>query len=163
MAKLPALLDDAGISRLAREVARDIKELPDILATFKLTDEQFDRIVDSKFFQTRLNEEVQLWNASDAPAINKRIETKAATMVEDCLLEVYALVHDREQPLAAKVEALKWAARMAGLGEAKTGASDGGGVKITINVGGQELKFDKEKVNLPPRVTDVVDLTPDKT
>jgi len=161
MARTPITLPDAAISRLAREIARDILPLEAILKTYNLTAEGYDQIVDSKFFQVRLAEEIQLWNASDPLSIAKRIETKAATMVEDCLLEVYALIHDRDQPMAAKVEALKWAARMAGMGEAARQTGSDGGVKITINVGGQALEFDKEK-KLPERVIDgtVVDLTP---
>ena len=161
MARKPSvLMDDAATSRLAREMARDIFPLKDILTRFQLTEEQFESVADSKFFQVRLAEEVQLWTASDPLSIAKRIETKAATLVEDCLLEVYALIHDRNQPMAAKVEALKWAARMAGMGEAAgaKGNSDGQ-VRITINVGSTKLEFDKEK-SLPGRVTDVVDLTP---
>lgn len=154
-------LPDAAVSRLAREIARDILPLEDILKTYNLTAEDYDQIVDTKFFQVRLGEEIQLWNASDPLSIAKRIETKAATMVEDCLLEVYALIHDRDQPMTAKVEALKWAARMAGMGEAARQTGSDGGVKITINVGGNSLEFDKEK-KLPERVIDgtVVDLTP---
>ena len=153
-------MTDAEISRLAREIARDIKPMDEILKQFGLSAEQFDAVADSGFFQTRLNEETQLWNASDPYSVAKRIETKAATMIEDCLLEVYALIHDRAQPMAAKIEALKWAARMAGLGEtAKGGADTGAGVKITINLGREKLEFDKEK-RLHEGVTDVVDLTP---
>lgn len=157
------LLDDAGVSRLAREVARDIFPIKDILQRFQLSEAQFETVTDSKFFQVRLAEEVQLWNASDPLTIRGRVETKAATLVEDCLLEVYTLVHDRNQPMAAKVEALKWAARIAGMGEAGNakGMNGEGQVKITINIGGKSLEFDKEK--LPRDVTkstDVVDLTP---
>jgi len=151
-------LSDAEISRLAREIARDILPLEDILKTFKLTAEQFDAVVGTGFFQQRLAEEVQLWNASDAPSIAKRIEAKAATMVEDCLVEAYTLIHDKQQPMNAKVEMLKWAARMAGLGETKQQGA-GEGIKITINVANKTLEFDKEKKS-PVGVTDVVDLTP---
>jgi hypothetical protein len=155
-------LSDPEISRLAREIARDIKPLAEILEVFRLDAADFDKVSETKFFQVRLAEEIQLWNASDPVAINKRIETKTATMVEDCLLEVFRLIHDPEQPMQAKIEALKWAARMAGLGEAKTGSAEGGGVKITINVGSQTIAFDKEP-KLPSRVIDgsVVDLTPE--
>jgi len=161
---IPAALTDPMISRLAREIARDIKPIDEILKEYKLTAEQFDVLADNGFFQTRLSEETQLWNASDSVAIGKRIETKTATMVEDCLLEVYRLIHDQNQPMQAKVDMLKWVARLAGMGEARTAASDGGGVKITINVGSKSLEFDKERA-LPGRTIDgtVVDLTPSNT
>jgi hypothetical protein len=159
MAKAP-VLSDPEISRLAREIARDIKELDVILPQFNLTAEQFDKIAESKFFQVRLAEEIQLWTATDPMSIRGRVEVKAATMVEDMLLEAYALFHDRDQPMAAKVEMLKWACRVAGMGEAKPQGSNDGGVKITINVAGKAIEFDKEKLH--PRVIDgtVVDLTP---
>ena len=161
MPDLATRLSDPEISRLAREIARDIKPIHEILSVFRLTADDFDKVSDSKFFQVRLAEEVQLWNASDPPAIDQRIKTKTGTMVEDCLLECYRLVHDPEQPMQAKVEMLKWVSRLAGLGE-NLGKNDGsGGVKITINVAGKSLEFDKEK--LPRDVTkamDVVDLTP---
>ena len=154
-------LKDPEISRLAREIARDIVPLDEILKRFGLMADDFDVVANNNFFQQRLAEEIQLWNASDALSASKRIETKAATLVEDCLLEAYTLIHDRSQPLAAKVEMLKWAARMAGLGENKSAGNAEGGVKITINVGGKALEFDKEKAVLPGRVTDVVELTPE--
>lgn len=156
-------LSDADISRLTRELARDIKPLKELMAEHGLDLESFERLTETKFFQTRLTEETLLWNASDPLTIAKRIETKAATMVEDCLLEVYGLIHDKNQPMQAKVEALKWAARMAGLGEAaRQGSNADGQVKITINIAGRSLEFEKEK--LPGNVIDgtVVDLTPEK-
>lgn len=162
MAQSVARISDNEISRLAREIARDIRPLDEILKSFGLDAAQFDKVSDAKFFQVRLQEEIQLWNASDPLSIAKRIETKAATMIEDCLLEVFAMIHDREQPMQAKVAALQWAARMAGMGEARQ-ADTSGGVKITINVGSKSLEFDKAP-QLHPRVIDgtVVDLTPDK-
>jgi hypothetical protein len=161
MARIPVRLNDSEISRLAREIARDIKPINEILEVFRLSADEFDKISETKFFQVRLAEEIQLWNASDPLSVAKRIETKAATMVEDCLLEVYALIHDPNQPMQAKVEALKWAARMAGMGENSAKADSSGGVKITINVGGKALEFEKEKLPRDvTKATDVVDLTP---
>jgi len=163
MPDLVTQLSDPEISRLARELARDIKPLKEILEVFRLSADDFDKMSEGKFFQVRLAEEIQLWNASDPLSVAKRIETKAATLVEDCLLEVFALIHDPQQPMNAKVEALKWAARMAGMGDNSAKADASGGVKITINIGDQKLDFDKER--LPSRVIDgtVVDLTPQTT
>ena len=164
MPDLATRLSDPEISRLAREVARDIKPINETLSIFKLTPDEFDRVAEMKFFQLRLAEEVQLWNASDPPAIDQRIKTKTATMIEDCLLEAYRLVHDPEQPMQAKVEMLKWVARLAGLGENAARTDGSGGVKITINVAGKSLEFDKEKLPRDvTRATDVVDLTPQTT
>src|SRR5215467_15903401 len=110
-------MNDAQISMLAREVARDIRPLDQILKLFNLSAQDFEYLIEVPFFQTRLREETLLWNATDAPSIAERIKAKAGTLVEDCLLEVYALIHDPNQPMSAKVEALKWAARMAGVSD----------------------------------------------
>jgi len=157
-------LNDVLISRLAREIARDMRPLNQILESYRLDAEGFDQVADDRFFQTRLAEETALWNAPDALSISQRIKTKAATIVEDCLLEALVLIHDKNQPMSAKVEMLKWAARMAGLGENAhvQGSAEDRQVKITINIGDKRLEFDKQKPELPGRVTDVVDLTPEE-
>src|SRR5262245_33393901 len=106
-------LDDATISRIARECARDIYPPKEIRERYKLTPDEFDRVVESQFFKVRLAEEVDLWNASDAKSIATRIGVKSATMVEECLVEVYSLIHDKTQPMAPKIAALQWASRLA--------------------------------------------------
>lgn len=138
-------LDDAMISRVAREIARDIYPPKEIRVRYKLTEEEFDRVVTSSFFQIRLKEELDLWNASDAKSIATRIGTKAATMIEECLVEVYALIHDRTQPMAAKISALQWASRLAGIGENPSvkGASDSDRVRFNIIINNQKISFDQ--------------------
>jgi hypothetical protein len=163
MADAP-VLHDAMISRLAREVARQITPIPNIIKTFGLDQETFDKLVDTTIFQTRLTEEAAIWNATDALSISKRISAKAATLIEELLIDAYQMIQDPEQPMSAKVEMLKWASRLAGLTDNPNIKGGGPGedarVKITINIGGNKLEFDKEK--LPERVIqgDVVNLTP---
>jgi hypothetical protein len=167
MVKQVVILDDVATSKLAREIARDIRPLKEILRQFNLTEDSFEKVIEGKFFQVRLAEETHLWNASDPLTIRGRVEVKTATMIEDMLLEAYTLFHDRNQPMAAKIELLKWAARIAGMGENANGGVRGSNsdsqVKITINIAGHNLEFDKER-KLPERVIDgtVVDLTPEK-
>lgn len=147
-------LDDVVISRVAREIARDIYPPKEIRVRYKLTEEEFDRVVTSSFFQIRLKEELDLWNASDAKSIATRIGTKAATMVEECLVEVYALVHDRTQPMAAKISALQWASRLAGIGEnpsVRGGADAGDRVRFNIIINNQKISFD-QSVDAPPMI-----------
>lgn len=164
MAELEVALSDRLISQLAREVARNLVPVTRVCANYKISPEQFDKVVNTPFFQTRLAEEVDIWNASDTNSITKRIGAKAATMIEESLAEVYALIHDRLQPMPAKIEALKWAARMAGIGDNPNvrGNSDDRGVRITINIGEKRIEFDKERT-LPSTVIEgqAVELTPD--
>jgi hypothetical protein len=160
---VPNPLTDLLISKLAREVARNIVPLDRIRDNYMLTQEQFDTVVSTKFFQTRLTEELDIWNASDAMSVSKRIGAKAATMIEESLSEVYALIHDKTMPMTAKVEALKWVSRMAGIGEnpAVKGNADDAKVRITINIGDKKIEFDKERLPATVIEGEAVDLTPD--
>lgn len=156
---------DTTISRLAREVAREIRPIAEIRESFQLSTEGWDEIIQTEAFKQRLTEELAIWNASDPKSIAERIGSKAATMVEECLAEVYALIHDRTQPMAAKIEALKWASRISGIennSSVRPGEGDDPRVRITINIGTDKIQFDKERA-LPPKVIegDLVELTPE--
>ena len=158
---LPLTLDDAVISRVAREIARDIYPPNEIRSKYKLSEQEFDRVLTSSFFQIRLREELDLWNASDAKSIAMRIGVKAATMVEECLLEVYALVHDKTQPMAPKIAALQWASKLAGVGEnpsvRDTAIGPGDRIKFNIVINNQRVSFD-QSADLPPTIEGVIDL-----
>jgi hypothetical protein len=146
--KLPGLSDPL-ISRLAREVARQIIPIPTLLQTFGISQPDFERLVDHPFFQQRLIEEQAVWSASDPMSATKRIGVKALTMIEELLVDVAQMIQDPDEPMSAKVEALKWASRMAGIGDnsnVKGGSADDAKVKITINIGGDKIQFDKEKL-----------------
>jgi hypothetical protein len=139
-------LDDVMISRVAREIARDIYPPKEVRLRYKLTEDEFDKVTMSSFFQIRLKEELDLWNASDPKSIAMRIGTKAATMVEECLVEVYALVHDRTQPMAPKIAALQWASRLAGIGEnpsVRGGVGESDRVRFNIIINNQKVSFDQ--------------------
>ena len=166
MAEQDVVLGDVLISRMAREVARNLVPITRIKTIYKLTQDQFDQVVSTPFFQMRLLEEQAIWNASDANSGVKRISAKSATMVEESLPELYRLIHDQLQPMTAKIDALKNLARWAGIGENANvkGSADDAKVRITINVGGQKMEFDKEKVLQPPVIdAEVVDLTPNNS
>lgn len=142
-------LTDTLLSALAREVARNIYPTPDIRDQLKLTIEEFDIAVETPYFQQRLAEEVSLWN--DPKNVDQRIKLKAGTMLEQMMPEYYNLVHDPTQPMSAKVAALQQFARMAGVENNAVAKGDEAGdrrVKITINIGGQKLEYDKEQAKL---------------
>ena len=105
------------VSRLAREIARDLIPIEDICERYKLSEDEYQRLIKHPMFARRFQEELDIWNASTPKAITERIGAKAATMIEESIVEVYALIHDKNVPMAPKIEALKWASRIAGVGE----------------------------------------------
>jgi hypothetical protein len=134
-------------SRLAREVARDLVPIDQICERYKIDDDTYERILRHPLFQQRLQEEVDIWNASTPRAITERISAKAATMIEESLIEVYELVHDKNQPMSAKIEALKWASKLAGVGERETkDLIPGERVRFNIFIGDKKVSLEKEVV-----------------
>lgn len=135
------------VSRIAREVARDLSPVDMIRLKFGLSEEDYTRLIRSPIFKTRLEEELAVWNASDALSVAERIKVKAGTMIEESLLEVYEMIHDKNQPMVGKIRALEWASRISGLGESERmgppGMTSGGGSGINFNIyiGGEKQSF----------------------
>lgn len=138
---VPSPTNEVLISRVAREIARDLVPLDAIKERFNLTEEDYEAMLRSPIFRVRLEEELAVWNSSDALSIAERIKAKAGTMIEESILEVYELIHDKTQPMVAKIRALEWASRMAGIGDTErlgaglpAGVSSGGGSGINFNI-----------------------------
>jgi hypothetical protein len=156
----PPDLSELTVFRLAREIARDLLPLDTICENYKITEEQYQRVLHSTIFQRRLEEELEIWNASTPMAAVERIKLKAGAMIEEALPEVYAMLHDKNQPLAAKIRALEWASKMAGIGEVvplgalPPGVASGGGSGLTFNIyiGGQKQTY--QQADVQPKVVE---------
>jgi hypothetical protein len=137
-------------SQLAREIARNLVPIGQIQERYRIDEEQYQRVVGSNFFKQRLEEELELWNASTPKAINERISAKTATMIEESIPEVFDLIHDKKQPMAAKIEALKWAANVAGLVKRDSGGqTTGERVRFNIYIGDKLVNIDKTMTDPP--------------
>lgn len=132
-------------SRLAREIARNLVPLGTIKERYRIDEDDYQRLVGSTFFKLRLEEELELWGASTPKAINERITAKSATMIEESLPEIFDLIHDKKQPMAAKIEALKWASSVAGLIKKGEGREVGPGERVRFNIfiGEKQVSFEK--------------------
>ena len=150
-------LTEVGISRLAREISRNLKPLAMVLEEMHITSDDWERIQDSDIFKTRLIEEAQVWAGSTKQSMRDRVATKATIMVEELLIDAVAMVKDGDLPGAARVQALQFLAKMGQLGEGPATKDDGSGrVQINILLNGQKMSFDKDQVERP-----VLDLTPE--
>lgn len=142
MAPMPDL-PPTEMARLAREIAMDIRELPDVLKLFALTPEQYARIRLSPFFIQALAAANVEWNS--ALNTHERIRLEAACALEDALPSLSARMKNNGEALPGVVEAGKLFAKIAGLGERDQNAgAPGERFTITINLGdGQDLKYEK--------------------
>ncbi len=138
-------LTEVDISRLAREVSRNLKPLELILEQLQISPPQWENIQTNQIFKQRLGEEAALWSASTKRSIQDRISTKAAVMIEELLIDAVRMVQDDGLPGVARVQALQFLAKMGQLGEGQTTKDDGSGrVVLNILIGGKKLSFDKE-------------------
>jgi hypothetical protein len=138
-------LTEVDLSRIAREIARDIQPLEILLERAGINSEQFERIKQNPIFQTRLMEEAQIWSSTTKQNLRERVSIKAAVAIEELLLDTVNLIRDPDIPGAARVQGLQFLAKLGHLGEGPLTKDDGSGrVQINILIGGQKLSFDKE-------------------
>jgi hypothetical protein len=131
-AQAPAELFAVDFAALAREIAMDIFPIDQILELHQLTDLDWQRIQDNPKFQSTLKQLVGEWNATTST--RDRVKINAATGLES-VLEVYIRdINDGSIPLAQRVEAGKFLARLGELDGQLVGSA-GGGFSIVLNIG----------------------------
>lgn len=136
-------------AQLAREIAMDIFELPQILELHRMSDEEWTKISQHPKFISMVADISREWNSATNTA--ERVKIKAATGLE-AMLETYVRdLNDLTIPLVQRVEAGKFLAKLGELGERAMGAS-GGAFHITLNIG-QTTPLYRE-VKLGPTVID---------
>lgn len=129
--------------KLAREIAMDLRPLPDILTMHGVSEADWEAIKQSPVFQKLLQSEVEAWEAATNTA--ERVKLKSLAFVEEALPEFFGRAHDPKEPLNAKVEVLKTVSKFAGVGGSVDGANIGEKLTVTINLGSdQTLKIEKD-------------------
>jgi hypothetical protein len=132
MENLPAFRENKVVA-LARELAMDINEMDDILKMYQISEDEFEQLKADPAFQTVFDATLVEWQA--ATNTEKRVKVKAASSVENSLLNLHAAANDKNQPLNHRVLALQFISKMAGLAEPETKGPTGNGFSITINMG----------------------------
>jgi hypothetical protein len=140
-----SVFSDDRLVILAREIAMDVHELPDILKRLNITQLQWEAIQNNHRFLGYLQDAVATWNgALNAP---ERIKVKSLTAIEDWIITAYALLHEEKHSLRDKTELAKLISRLAGVGEKAPGElAPGEKISITINMGEQSMHAEKEAI-----------------
>jgi hypothetical protein len=151
------LADDAKLSRLAMEFARDLIPAAQILGSYEISADDFnDKIKDNPVFMRFYAEHAAIWKAETSTAL--RFTMKAGAIAEDWLKEAHILLHDRSQPLTAKVDLAKKLMDVAGFSEVHSpkgnGAGGGGQTTVVINLGHgrEQIRITKDVVEVPDEV-----------
>ena len=132
-------------SRLAMELAIEISELPDILERYELTADQLKEKLNNTQFRQAVREAKITWK-SDL-SVKERIRIKSMVLVEDSLLELYSIFHNKELAVVGRMDAFKSLAKVATVDTPdKEGTQAGERVHIQINIPGVEkaVTYDAE-------------------
>lgn len=150
---MPELGGENAISqtdgRIAWEIAAEISDVPTICTRYGLSLSDFKKKLQDKLFRQALREAKALWK-SDLN-VKERIRLKAAFLVEDSILDIFAIIKNEQMPAASKLDAFEKLMKTADLAP-KTGAqpATAAGFKVVIQMGnspGQEVRIDGHVVD----------------
>ena len=142
MTTLPQTVDSSSAiadsdSRLAVELAAQIRELPDILNTYNLSRSELAVKLREPMFRDMVKQAKQLWS-SDLN-IKERIRLKSQVLVEDSLMSIFQVVHGPDNAIPAKLDAFKQLARVAEVDAPdRSHADTGSRFTVSINLGNPE-------------------------
>lgn len=132
---------------LAREIAMDIFPVDQVIALHQLEADEWQRIQQHPRFISMLNSMQAEWNS--AANTRERVKIKSATGLES-MLEVYIRdINDANIPLAQRVEAGKFLARLGELDAQRAPGLEGGGVTINIITGKDHQPVTIEAKTIP--------------
>lgn len=125
-------LDWPTLAKLAREIAMDIKERSVILSEIKLNAAQYEFLeANNEFYRTALAAACKEWHAP--LSTQERLKIEAAAILEDGLVGLGTRMSNRAEGLPGVIEAAKFFAKVAGVGEREAGSSHPG-ERFTINI-----------------------------
>lgn len=135
---MPELGGDKAISqvdgRLAWEIAAEISTVPEILIRYGMAPHEFKAKLRDPMFRQAIREAKNLWK-SDLN-VQQRVRLKAAFLVEDSLLDIFAIIKSENSIAAAKLEAFEKLMKTADLvPRAKDGGNAPSAFKINIITG----------------------------
>jgi len=90
-------------SRLAVEVAVQIRPIAEVLVAYSLTRSDLVRKLKDPMFRDMVKQAKSIWS-SDL-SIKERIRLKSQVLVEDSLLEIFKIVHNVDMAVPAKLDA----------------------------------------------------------
>lgn len=137
--------------RIAWEIAAEIADIPTILARYGLTPATFQKKLKDPMFRGAIREAKALWKSD--MNVKERIRLKAAFLVEDSILDIFAIIKNEQMPVAAKLEAFEKLMKTADM-TPKTGVqpATAAGFKVVIQMGdspGQQVTIDGHALAAP--------------
>lgn len=118
-------------SRLAVEVAVQIRPIAEVLNAYSLSRTDLVRKLKDPMFRDMVKQAKSIWS-SDL-SIKERIRLKSQVLVEDSLLSIFSIVHNVDMAVPAKLDAFKQLARVAEV-DSPERARGGEGSRFTVSI-----------------------------
>jgi hypothetical protein len=128
---LPDEFDIHKVAEVVRDKAVNFLDETELLKKHNLTKPQYDRIAKSEYFQQALKVAVADW--AKPTSTEQRVAIMSALALELSLPLVTARMHGRNEPLTGVIEAAKFLAKCAGIGEENRGQK-GAQERFTIHI-----------------------------
>jgi hypothetical protein len=154
-------LDEFALSKLARELAMNIRNYKLVFADFNITEEDYYEIEKIDFFRRAKDQYTLEWNSALSAA--DRVKLVSAAYVEATLPTIGRRMLNENEPLSNVIDAGKFLARNAGIGEPKNGLNQSDRFIIQLNIGndsnGKEIVEVYNK-SIATTTNDINDITP---
>ncbi len=140
---LPTGWDLKRAFALMRDLSQEMFPIPDILKKHGVSQTQYDALSSTDYFKRTLEAMTAEWHtAANTP---KRLALEALIALEERLPDVVARLGAKTEPLSSVVQLAALLAKIGGLGEQAQTATPSEKFKITINLGADVEKFEKER------------------
>jgi hypothetical protein len=137
MSELPANPQPQVLSRdarLAAELVANLRPREEVAAAYGYTVAQMGQKLRNPEFRKIIRETREAWSADKN--VKERVRIKAGLLVEDSLLDVFAIVSDHTASHVARTNAFSQLTKVASMDSPDKGA-DGSGFKVIINLPNQ--------------------------
>ena len=121
-------------SRLAVELALKLRPIADLLNVYGLSRSSLANKIRDPMFGSMVKQARTLWK-SDL-SVKERIRIKSQILIEDSILEVFSILHNKDNAIPARLDAFKQLARVAEVDQPERGKGDTGSrFTVSINLG----------------------------
>lgn len=137
-------------SHIAAELASGLTDAASVRERYGITAAQWATLSKSPVFRQMLREAIEHWGGQ--LGAGARIQKKADIVLEDAIPAYDGMIHNKDIPAQARIDAGKLLAQLAGRTNKEGNVSaPGGGFTLNINLGGRE-KLVIDGKNLPLEV-----------
>lgn len=124
-------------SRLAYDLATELRSLPEIMGHYGLTEAQMRQFLSNRVFQEMVREaRAKFMSGLSTP---ERIQAKAQMALEGAIAPMYGIIHNKDTNTGQRIDATKVLASIAGLNKGDVIPQAAQKFVLNINLGDKQV------------------------